>query len=209
MAMAALYYVTDPMCSWCWGFAPVIQEIERRAPVRYVMGGLAPDSDEPMPEAVRTYVQEAWDAVERATGAHFNREFWARCTPRRSTHPACRAVLVAESQAPGAGPRMFRHIQRAYYLEARNPSDVSTLVELAAEQGLDAARFAADLDLPATRARLAEDLALRDRLGAHSFPSLVRESGGETRVLMRGWTPAAEVLARLEAEGVIAATVGE
>ncbi len=104
---------------------------------------------------------------------------------------------------------MLRRIQRAYYLEARNPSDVSTLVELAAEQGLDAARFAAHLELPATRARLAEDLALRDRLGAHSFPGLVRESGGETRVLMRGWTPAAEVLARLEAEGVIAATVGE
>jgi len=203
--MAPLYYVTDPMCSWCWGFAPTIEKIERRTSVRYVMGGLAPDSDEPMPESMQAYVQDAWGAVEAATGARFNRDFWTQCAPRRSTYPACRAVLVATSLAPGGGPRLFRGIQRAYYLEARNPSETSTLIELAAEQGLDATRFAAELDAPATHARLAEDLALRDRLGARSFPSLVQECGGETRVLMRGWTRGEEVLARLEAEGVLAA----
>jgi len=200
--MAVLYYVADPMCAWCWGFAPGLEEIERRTPVRYVMGGLARDSDDPMPEDMRTYVQNAWDAVEAATGAQFNREFWTRCAPRRSTYPACRAVLVADALAPGSGPSMFRRIQTAYYLEARNPADLGTLVELAAEQGLDATRFAADLDSTTTRERLAEDLALRDRLGARSFPSLVWSSGAETRVVMSGWMPAKDVLARLEVAGL-------
>ena len=68
-----LIYVADPMCSWCWGFAPVLDEVRATlgldVPLRYVMGGLAPDSVEPMPPEVREYVQSAWDAVEVADSA--------------------------------------------------------------------------------------------------------------------------------------------
>jgi putative protein-disulfide isomerase len=52
---------------------------------------------------------------------------------------------------------MTVRIQRAYYLEARNPSDNETLVELAADIGLDVERFSADLVAEATqRSLLAE-----------------------------------------------------
>ena len=53
---STLYYAHDPMCSWCWGFRPVWQSLRRQLPpaVRVVrlLGGLAPDNDEPMPEAM-------------------------------------------------------------------------------------------------------------------------------------------------------------
>ena len=97
------------MCSWCWGFAPVLEEIAGELPrsvdLQYVMGGLARDSDEPMPEEVRSYVQNAWREVSTATGARFNWEFWEKCQPRRSTYPACRAALAGGLQ--GALPEMF------------------------------------------------------------------------------------------------------
>ena len=48
---ARLLYVVDPMCSWCYGFAPVLDAVrgKLRADVSMdlVMGGLAPDSDAP------------------------------------------------------------------------------------------------------------------------------------------------------------------
>ncbi len=31
MAKARLLYVMDPMCSWCWGFAPVAEALSRQA----------------------------------------------------------------------------------------------------------------------------------------------------------------------------------
>ena len=47
-----LIYFSDPMCSWCYGFSPVIEEIRRaygRAlPVRLVMGGLRPGNEKAM-----------------------------------------------------------------------------------------------------------------------------------------------------------------
>ena len=44
----ALYYVRDPMCSWCWAFAPAGNySVSYPATLRLSnCGGLAPDSDE-------------------------------------------------------------------------------------------------------------------------------------------------------------------
>ena len=203
MADLKLVYIADPMCSWCWGFAAVLDELRgdpgpglADATWELVMGGLAADSSEPMPEDVRAYVQNAWDAVERATGARFNREFWSRCAPRRSTYPACRAVLVAEGLRPGAGWSMFAALQRAYYLEARNPSLVETLGEVAAELvpalGVDAAGFGELVEGDAARRDLAADLARRRALGVRSFPSLVVERAGAAACAVRGYAPLAE-----------------
>lgn len=201
MSLRPLYYVADPMCSWCWGFRPVLERVLAALPenlsLRYVLGGLAPDSDEPMPEHVRGYVQDAWRSVAVRTGARFNWEFWERCQPRRSTYPSCRAVLAAASQRAGAGPAMFGAIQRAYYEQARNPSLASTLVELAGEIGLDTAVFARDLASPEVEELLQADLALRDRLGVTGFPSLVLETESGPRLLARGYAEAGEVLEAL------------
>jgi putative protein-disulfide isomerase len=55
--------------------------------------------------------------------------------PRRSTYAACRAVIAARRQNPGYEEKMILAIQQAYYLEARNPADSHTLIELASEIG--------------------------------------------------------------------------
>jgi putative protein-disulfide isomerase len=48
-----LYYFHDPMCSWCWAFRPLWNEILTGLPenviVQRILGGLAPDTDQPMP----------------------------------------------------------------------------------------------------------------------------------------------------------------
>ena len=43
--MARLVYVMDPMCSWCWGFAPVVEALAGQArqagvAMHLVAGGL-------------------------------------------------------------------------------------------------------------------------------------------------------------------------
>ncbi|MFT7481048.1 MAG: putative protein-disulfide isomerase [Gammaproteobacteria bacterium] len=194
-------YVTDPMCSWCWGFAPVVEALESETglPARLVMGGLAADSDAPMPEETQRYVRSAWDAVERTTGARFNHDFWTRCKPRRSTYPACRAVLAAAGQGPTAGRAMFEAIQRAYYLDARNPSDLSTLDALAAGlvPPIDREQFADDLRSSLIDQRLHADLDEARSLGASSFPTLLLLSD-ELHVIASGWNSLPECRSRLQ-----------
>ena len=74
----------------------------------------------------------------------FNYDFWKKCRPRRSTYPACRAVIAARKQKNKFDMEMTLSIQKAYYLHARNPSDYETLIELAEEIGADKNKFSKD-----------------------------------------------------------------
>jgi len=180
-----IYYVVDPMCSWCWGFAPVwrefVSEIPESVAVVDLMGGLAPDNEAPMDSAMRQYVQDAWGAVKARTGAEFNFEFWNKCEPKRSTYPACRAVIAAGEQASGARSLMYDAIQRAYFLEARNPSDAEALECVAGEIGLDRKQFTEDLGSDHINRILQLELESVAKLGVSGFPTMVvkRESPGE------------------------------
>ena len=85
---------------------------------------------------------------------------------------------------------MFAAIQSAYYTEARDPSDHETLVAIATELGLDEADFRTLIDAPETHQRLTDEFALRDQLGASSFPSVGLQRDGEFILLASGWNDA-------------------
>ena len=200
-----LYYVHDPMCSWCWGFEPtrarLFAALEGRLPIRRLLGGLAPDSDEPMPDAMRLGLQQTWRRIQQMIpGTRFNFDFWTDCAPRRSTYPANRAVIAARLQDEKYDLPMTQRIQRAYYLEARNPSDDDTLVELAADIGLDAGRFASDLVDTATQQMLLAEIQQARRMGIDSFPSLALAAGdGRVMPVRLDYTDAQAMLDQIEA----------
>ena len=172
------------MCSWCWAFRPTYEKILSSLPagtsLQNLLGGLAPDTDEPMPEVTRKYVQNQWKKIQhQVKGVQFNFDFWNKCNPRRSTYPACRAVIAARNQDPAYEDRMVHAIQRGYYLEAQNPSEANTLLEFASNIGLDTEQFKADLDSPDTEKTLQQEINFSRVLGVNSFPALVLESGNK------------------------------
>lgn len=178
-----LYYVHDPMCSWCWGFAPVLGQLLKRLPVDIqvtrLLGGLAVDSDQPMPLALQQTIAATWRRIqERIPGTQFNFDFWTQCAPRRSTWPACRAVIAARQQGEEFDARMTRAIQQAYYTQARNPSDEMTLIELAVQLGLDKQAFARALSGEPVQQQLLMEIERTRQLHATSFPGLVLETAG-------------------------------
>jgi putative protein-disulfide isomerase len=99
---STLYYFHDPMCSWCWGYRPTFNRLREKLPsnisVKYVLGGLAPDTEEPMPAELRTTIKNHWRKIRDVLGTEFNFDFWQHCQPRRDTYKACRAVIVARDQ---------------------------------------------------------------------------------------------------------------
>ena len=199
-----LYYVHDPMCSWCYAFAPVWTKIRQQLPanlnVQYVLGGLAPDSDEPMPPETRAYVQEQWRKVmQKVPGTVFNFNFWEKCQPRRSTYPACRAVLLARQQGGEFEIAMIRAIQQAYYREARNPSDTDTLCALAQQIGLDVEPFADALNADTTRQALLADINFARSIGGNSFPSLILQHNVTIQPLQYDYNDAAPVIQAIKA----------
>ena len=181
---SVLYYVHDPMCSWCWGFSKVYKELLNTlppcVPVQRVLGGLAAETDAAMPIEMQRQIQANWKRIEETIpGVKFNFDFWSRNTPRRSTYSACRAVIAARKQEKKNDVAMTKAIQEAYYQQARNPSDESTLVDLATELNLDVEKFKQDLTSDKTQQKLNEEIHLARDLFAESFPSLVLQIADE------------------------------
>ena len=57
------------MCSWCWAFRPVLIDLIHKLPsnieIIRLLGGLAADSDDPMPEKTKQYVIDNWRRIQQ------------------------------------------------------------------------------------------------------------------------------------------------
>ncbi|HAS6162870.1 TPA: DsbA family protein [Vibrio vulnificus] len=170
-----LYYVHDPMCSWCWGYKPTLEKLKQQLPgviqFEYVVGGLAPDSTLPMPPEMQQKIESIWHQIEQRLGTQFNYEFWTRCTPVRSTYQACRAVIAAGFQ--DSYEQMLEAIQQAYYLHAMPPHDEATHRQLAQEIGLNVQQFENDVTGRLLEGVFEDQLSLARSLGVNAYPSLV------------------------------------
>ncbi len=206
MTAATLYYVHDPMCSWCWGFRPVWQQVQSalsgKVEICYLLGGLAADNDQPMPAEMQANIKDTWAHIQQEIpGIAFNFDFWTQNQPRRSTYLSCRAVIAAGLQGQAhASENMLLAIQQAYYLQAKNPSDSDVLIQLAINCKLDSKRFEADLFSAQCEQLLQQDLHTAIQLGVRSFPSLVLCYNGSNTLIPIDYNHSENIVSRILAE---------
>lgn len=196
-----LYYIYDPMCSWCWGFRPVWERVRQalsgRLEIVYVLGGLAPETEAPMPQAMREQLQDTWRRISEMCGAQFNFDFWRQNTPRRSTYPACKAVLVAREYAKE--PAMYARIQHFYFLEAGNPSLYENLYGLAEELGIPRLDFIEQIHSAELDKLFCAERQFAVELGAQGYPSVVLKAGDRLHFIEHSYTDVEDNLRRIDA----------
>jgi len=181
-----LYYIHDPMCSWCYAFqtswSKIKFELSGELLIEGVIGGLAADSDQLMPASMQDYVQTQWHRIQQVVpGIEFNFDFWSSCKPRRSTYPACRAVIAAKNQGGEYEEAMIYGIQKAYYRQAKNPSNNEIHIQIAHDIDLEIKRFTMDLSSKETNIELQRQISFARGLGISGFPSLLLLIDGQYR----------------------------
>jgi len=172
-----LYYIYDPMCSWCYAFERSLSEIKQQLPplitFQGVLGGLAADSQQEMPDDTKIMVQNAWRNIEQSVPhIQFNYDFWTNNTPIRATYPACRALLAAEQQGKLYAEALRLQIQQAYYQDAKNPSLDAILLACAEQVGLNVQQFSSDFFSDEIEEKLQQQIQFSRALGVNSYPSL-------------------------------------
>jgi putative protein-disulfide isomerase len=198
-----LVYFADPMCSWCYGFAPVIaalaERFEDRVPLDLVMGGLRAGNTEPMREADKERTRNAWTRVAAATAQPFDMDFLNREGFIYDTEPACRAVVTARRLMPRMALPFMARVQRAFYAENRDMTAAEEIAEVAEEAGFDKAAFAEAFTSAEARNETFRDFLTAQSLGIHGFPTLI--AGSEERgyaLLTNGYRPLEELAEPLQ-----------
>jgi putative protein-disulfide isomerase len=198
-----LWYFADPMCSWCWGFAPVIEAIREhyrgRLKVALILGGLRPGSAEAMTPQQRDEILQHWHQVAQMTGQPFRFEGALPEGFVYDTEPASRAVVAMAELDPEAVFPLFKAVQAAFYAEGRDVTRPGVLAELAAALGAETTAFLAAFASDAVRDKTVAHFRMARRLGVRGFPSVVLQRGEQHQFLTRGYRPLAELQADMEA----------
>jgi putative protein-disulfide isomerase len=194
-------YVGDPMCSWCWGFAPVAERMQDvyDVPLRVVVGGLRPGPEaEELDDRLAGVLGHHWDQVEAASGQPFDRTFLERRDGWRydTEIPAVAAVTMRELNEPQTLQFLSR-LQRAFYAEGVDLTDRAVYPELIAEFDVDTDEFTQRFASDEMKTRAWSDFAESRSLGVAGFPTLLVRDGAEWAVLTRGFVPGDKLLPAL------------
>lgn len=196
-----LLYVMDPLCSWCWGFAPVIDAIQAAHPdlaIHMVAGGLRPGRRGPLDAASREALGEHWEAVEIASGQAFLSPQDLPEGFSYNTEPPCRALVVARELDVTRVWSLVKQIQQVFYAQALDVTQTALLVDIAEQAGYDRRAFSDSFDAEITKAAIAADFSWTRDLGIAGFPTLLGQRDGQLALLTNGYQSADDVLPLLE-----------
>jgi len=145
-----LIFIIDPMCSWCWGFHPVIKELREKHSDKYryslVVGGL------------RTKGQMAWTQENRESFDY-------------DTYPACRAIVtVRELWGDEASFEYLEKIQEAFYARGEDTTALETLANYVEKKK----EFLAFYHTERAEILMQHDFSKARSMGANAFPSVVK-----------------------------------
>lgn len=204
--MDELLYFANPMCSWCWGFAPGLRAVRERwpdLPVTVALGAFDPErARRPMSERDRAYLRHHWERVREATGQPFDFAFFEREGFVYDTEPASRALLLVRHHFPSLALAALHRLQELFYAHNVDITHRERLRAFAAEFGISGTDFERSFDDPALGAALRREWEETARLGVTGYPTLLALVGGRAQLVTIGWRPPADLLDALERIGV-------
>lgn len=169
--MPIVLFVTDPLCSWCWGTLPAIEaartRLEGELEFNLIMAGLQVGGVGGLAEFNKQQLQSLWQEVRSVTGQTLS----GRIPEDFIYHSeiACRAVEIARDQCGGPPWEFFHRLQAAFYEEGLDINKASVLAPLL---GLSEQETAARL-ASTTYVEAARDNILRAKdLSANALPSI-------------------------------------
>lgn len=200
-AELSFIYVGDPMCSWCWGFAPVLDRMQEvyDIPIRVVAGGLRPGpSSEVLDDRYEQVLAHHWHQVEAASGQPFDHTFLRRRDGwKYDTELPAIALVTMRSLDEKATLPFLSRLQRAFYVEGVDITDRAEYPSLLDGIAVDPDEFLTRLDSDEMRTRAWDDFAEARAMGVAGFPTLIIEEGEQKGIVTRGFLPADRLLPAL------------
>jgi putative protein-disulfide isomerase len=202
-ALPILWYFADPMCSWCWGFSPVIEALReryhQRVRIALMLGGLRPGTTAPMTAQQRDDILHHWRAVHAMTGQPFS--FDGALPPGfvYDTEPASRAVISFGGLRPEAIFAYFKSVQHAFYVAQRDVTQAGELAALAKDQRVDPGAFLACFESDEMKRRTQQHFLHARQAGVKGFPALMASDARGPARLSEGCRSLEQVRSALDA----------
>ena len=185
--------VLDPMCSWCWGFEPVLEELQKTLPkdtkLSLILGGLRSKGDQEWNDTFRSFLKEHWTNVQSQTQQKFNMSFLDKEAFEYDTEPACRAVVVVRELDDRKQFSFFTALQKAFYQDAKDISSTDVIKKIVEEEGIEVEVFMNLFESQEMKDKTKSDSYKARSMGANAFPSLVFIDEEGHLFVLKGYRP--------------------
>ncbi len=199
-AEATIIYIGDPMCSWCYGFAPEIEKIQahfKTLNFEVVLGGLRPYGKQTMKE-LSDFLKQHWQEIEEQTFQPFSYDILKLDDYVYDTEPASRAVETARQLNPAITLAFFKAVQTAFYHQNKSTHDINTYLNIAKTFDLDVTKFEqlfyAKEVIDLTRANFVRS----SEMGVSGFPTLVLQVNDDYHLIAKGYQEAEAAIKQIE-----------
>ena len=198
--MPTVIFVTDPMCSWCWGMAADLERTRRDAASVFdfdvLLGGINVASTHPVTEFARGRLASIWRTVNEVTAARFGPGLPSGDFVYNSTR-ACVAVEAVRSILNRPPFDYLLRLQTRFFIDGRDVTGADLLRDEAVAIGIDRDEFDAVVALPQTLTRVRDGFALAKSYGTAALPSVLFEVDAVRRLVAGGYVDAPTLLAML------------
>lgn len=195
-------YFVSPMCSWCWGFSPVINQLKAsfsNHDIHLVLTPFRIDTTQPMDDALRKYVLGQWQNVHKTTGQPFDFGFAMPADFIYNTRSVCLSIKAFSKQLAEQKLEYLHTLQHAFYTENKDLTNQEILIDIADNFAIDITLFVDDINSQECADELESDFELCQRLAVQSYPTLMTVKGDSYSILASGYTSYEEVVTRIEA----------
>lgn len=201
-------YVGDPLCSWCYGFTPELEKLRKHydgaLQFEMALGGLRPYNQEIMDDKLKVFLKEHWLEIAEKTGQPFSFGVLKWENFNYDTEPACRAVVVAREMNKDISFAFFEAVQKSFYAQNQDPTQLETFLEIALSFGLDKREFWEKFTSDEYKKLTNQDFQISRQLDVKGFPSTLMRINSKWYVISRGYRKFEELRGIVEKTLVIA-----
>lgn len=177
-----MYYVTDPICSHCWALEPVLRRFKEQYAqyfnVHTVMGGLLEKwGDGPVDPTNGIFgpadVAGHWREVGEYSRMPIDGTLMID-NPVQSSFPPSRVYkVIQKNHNDELAYEYLRRAREALFAFNRNISDLSVMIDIINNLGLDGEAIVNEAEQPIGQQLLNEDFSLARSLGVKGFPTII------------------------------------
>ena len=187
-----LIYVGDPMCSWCYGFAPNLKTFraelaEKGISFKLVLGGLRPGGGDPWNQEFKDFLKHHWEAVNQRSGQPFSYDLFDLPVFNYDTEPACRAVILSRKWIGDKDIEFYDEVQKGFYMESKDPGNVTFYQSICEKFGIPFDEFKALFASDFLKVQTREEFMQSRAWGIQGYPTLLLKKGEELSVLSNGY----------------------
>ena len=190
-----LHYFFDPLCGWCYGFSPVIQQFyknhQHEMDIEVISGGMVKGEQIKPIGDMAPYLKDAYKRVEDISGVKFGKNFLDQLDDGRTivnSVPPSIALSVFKALKPEDTLKYASELQSAIYSEGIESQNMEHFADMAEKHDLDKEDFLDKVSQDQFKKEAYDDFSVTQQYGVGGYPTVILEHNDEHFLMCNGFT---------------------